>query len=71
MNDIRIVNESRRRFLQAGAGLTLAIYLPPVRAAMVEAGPGKTGTATPVMPASLEPNAFVRIGEDDTVTVIA
>ena len=67
MSAIKIVNESRRQFLKAGAGLTLAIYLPT--AAAVEAGPGKAGGVA-VGPVSFEPNAFVRIGEDNTVTVI-
>jgi isoquinoline 1-oxidoreductase subunit beta len=59
-----IANESRRRFLQAGAGLTLAIYLAPASAA------GKAAAkATPA--ASFEPNAFLRIGGDNTVTVIS
>jgi isoquinoline 1-oxidoreductase subunit beta len=69
MSKILIVNESRRRFLQAGAGLTLAIYLPPALAEMA-AGPGQAGGKV-VGAASFEPNAFVRIGRDDTVTVIA
>ena len=67
MSAIKIVNESRRQFLKAGAGLTLAIYLPVTAAA--EAGPGKAGGVA-VGPVSFEPNAFVRIGEDNTVTVI-
>ncbi len=69
MSDIEIVNESRRRFLQAGAGLTLAVYLRAGHAA-VESGPGKTVTTT-APAAVLEPNAFVRIAPDDSVTVIA
>jgi isoquinoline 1-oxidoreductase beta subunit len=64
MNDMRIENQSRRRFLQAGAGLTLAIYLPSVSAAA--SATSTAGKAT----ASFEPNAFVRIGTDNTVTVI-
>lgn len=64
--DARIENESRRRFLQAGAGLTLAVYLPAFAA---PAGPGQGGGAVPA-PTTLEPNAFVRIGSDDTVTVV-
>jgi isoquinoline 1-oxidoreductase beta subunit len=67
MSAIKIVNESRRQFLKAGAGLTLAIYLPVTAAA--EAGPGKAGGVA-VGPVLFEPNAFVRIGEDNTVTVI-
>lgn len=58
-----IQNESRRRFLQAGAGLTLAIYLAP-------AGAARKAVA-PVAAASFEPNAFLRIGGDNTVTVIS
>jgi isoquinoline 1-oxidoreductase beta subunit len=67
MSEIKIVNESRRRFLQAGAGLTLAIYLPSSHAAPVVAASGKATAAATLF----EPNAFVRIGEDNTVTVIA
>jgi len=73
MSTDRIVNVSRRRFLAAGiaagAGLTLGI-LPTAGAAMREAGPGRAGTA-PAEPGAFEPNAFLRIAPDDTVTVIA
>nr|WP_231646889.1 xanthine dehydrogenase family protein molybdopterin-binding subunit [Ralstonia syzygii] len=49
-------------------GLTLAIYLPRVGAA---AGPGvPAGAATPALQ-RFEPNAFVRIGADNVVTVIS
>lgn len=55
-------NTSRRNFLKlmagAGAGLTLAMQLPRVLAATKEKAAE-----------NLEPNAFVRIGEDNTVTV--
>lgn len=67
MNEIIIFNESRRAFLKAGAGLTLAFYLP---GAMAQAGPGKAGNKI-LWESGFEPNAFVRIGNDDTVTVIA
>jgi isoquinoline 1-oxidoreductase beta subunit len=68
-----IVNLSRRRFLRtglaAGAGLTLGVYLPAARAMHAEAGPGKAaGDLVPAAP--FEPNAFVRIGTDNQVTVI-
>ena len=63
MNDIRIENESRRRFLQAGLGLTLGIYLAP---RVVFAGVGEDPHAE-----AFEPNAFVRIDTDNTVTVIS
>ena len=49
-----ITNVSRRDFLKTGGALVLAVMLPPAR--------GQT--------AALEPDAFVRIGTDNTVTVI-
>ena len=62
MNDFRIENESRRAFLKMGAGLTLSLYLAPRLAfAASERAAGA---------AAFEPNAFVHIGTDDTVTVI-
>jgi isoquinoline 1-oxidoreductase beta subunit len=57
---IRIENESRRRFLHGAAGLTLAVYLPRARSADAGARAG-----------AFEPNAFVRIAADNTVTVIS
>ncbi len=63
-SEIRIENQSRRRFMQGAAGLTLAVYLP---AASAE----KTAGARPAAGATFEPNAFVRIGTDDSVTVFA
>lgn len=62
MTTTRIENESRRRFLQGAAGLTLAIYLPAATAA---AGAKAAGGA------AFEPNAFLRIAEDNSVTVIS
>lgn len=53
-----LVNMSRRAFLKGAGGLCLAVYLKPVLAA-AEAG------------RPFEPNAFVRIAPDDTVTIIA
>ncbi|KQV99630.1 xanthine dehydrogenase family protein molybdopterin-binding subunit [Rhizobacter sp. Root1221] len=58
---ITIINESRRHFLQGTGALTLAVYLP--RSAAAPAAPG-----TPVV---FEPNAFVRVAADDSVTVIS
>lgn len=78
-NAPRIENDSRRRFLQGGAGLTLALYLPGAlptaqaasTTAPTTAGPGiTTSAAAPTAPA-FEPNAFVRIGTDGVVTVIS
>src|SRR5512139_3946636 len=59
-----IENLSRRRFLQGSAGLTLGFCLPAL------AGPGKAGEGA-VGPIHFEPNAFLRIGTDNSVTVIS
>ena len=73
MNRDRIVNLSRRRFLAAGvaagAGLTLGL-LPKADAAMRESGPGFAGSA-PAQTGEFQPNAFLRIGRDNSVTVIS
>ncbi len=62
MNDIRIENESRREFIKSSAGLTLAIYfMPDLARAAMQVDP----------PPLFEPNAFVRIGADNIVTVIS
>lgn len=68
----RIENLSRRNFLKQGAGLTLGVVLPTMsgKALAAGAGPGIAG-AGPVAEDIFSPNAFVRIGTDDTVTVIA
>ncbi len=58
-----IENESRRRFLQGAAGLTLALYFPWTMARNPESGGAQA--------ASFEPNAFLRIGEDNSVTVVS
>jgi isoquinoline 1-oxidoreductase subunit beta len=63
MTTTRIENESRRRFLQGAAGLTLAIYLPAATAA--------TGGKKATNAINFEPNAFLRITEDNSVTVIS
>ena len=60
-----IINLSRREFCKSGAllggGLLLGIHLPsgPVAAQQ------QAGTVNPIVP-----NAFIRIGADDTVTII-
>ncbi|HEY6864374.1 MAG TPA: xanthine dehydrogenase family protein molybdopterin-binding subunit [Burkholderiales bacterium] len=66
MSDFEIVNLSRRDFLKAGAGLTLGVAAPGV---LAQAAPGMAG-GRPVAEGIFEPNAFVRIGADNTVTVI-
>ncbi|MRV70906.1 molybdopterin-dependent oxidoreductase [Duganella sp. FT92W] len=58
----RIENASRRNFLHSAAGLTLALYLPGAATAASTAA-----AATP----SFEPNAFLRIAPDGTVTVMS
>src|SRR6185503_16393258 len=63
MNTIR--NESRRDFLKAAGGLLLAVSLPET---LAQSGPGRTLGAFAAAP--FQPNAFVRIGTDNTVTVI-
>ncbi len=72
MNPDKIQNLSRRNFIKRGitlgAGLTLGLQLP-VRARGLPAGPGIAGGAERAA-VSFEPNAFVRIGTDDSVTVI-
>ncbi|GAB4062958.1 xanthine dehydrogenase family protein molybdopterin-binding subunit [Uliginosibacterium sediminicola] len=66
-NTPHIENDSRRRFLQGVAGLSLAVYLPTTQAAT---GPGLPPGAAEAA-ANFEPNAFVRIGTDNVVTVIS
>jgi isoquinoline 1-oxidoreductase beta subunit len=61
--------------MATGAGLTLGMILPGAGnsesppAVPAPAGPGKAGEAAAAAPRFV-PNAFVRIGEDDRVTVI-
>jgi len=62
MSITHIENQSRRRFLQGAAGLTLAIYMPALAAEIV----GQNALA-----AGFEPNAFLRITEDNSVIVIS
>jgi isoquinoline 1-oxidoreductase subunit beta len=74
MNDlgrgILIVNESRRRFLEGMGGLALSIY---AGAALAARGPAARGSADnkPGAAANFEPNAFVRIASDSTVTAVS
>ena len=68
-----IVNLSRRRFIAAGTatgvGLTLGL-LPLARAAMLELEPGIDDSLA-VEGGDFQPNAFLRIGRDNIVTVIS
>lgn len=63
-----IANLSRRKFLQGGAGLTLGFVLPAVAAPA--AGPGKAGAGLAAA-VTFEPNAFLKVSPDNTVTVIS
>jgi isoquinoline 1-oxidoreductase subunit beta len=53
---------TRRSVLQAGGALTIALWLPTSRQSFADV-PTKSGV--------LEPNAFVRIGTDNTVTILS
>ena len=74
MSETELINVSRRNFLKAGVvsgtGLTLGLYFNSSLASELTSGPGHstTETANQIL---LEPNAFVRIGTDNSVTVIA
>ncbi|MCE2681328.1 MAG: xanthine dehydrogenase family protein molybdopterin-binding subunit, partial [Burkholderiales bacterium] len=68
MSNNSISNVSRRDFLQGGLGLTLAFVLPELVSAAAD--PGKAGLANQTIPV-FEPNAFLRIGADSSVTVIS
>ena len=71
MNELGILNLSRRDFLKSSAGLTLGVLVPCTWAAGQAAGPGSAGTAGKyVASGAFVPNAFVRIGTDNTVTVL-
>jgi len=59
--DATLIHVNRREVLKAGAALTIAFWLPQ-RGAVAAEVPAA---------AALEPNAFVRIAADDTVTVIS
>jgi isoquinoline 1-oxidoreductase beta subunit len=61
-----ITNESRRDFLKASGALLLGVHLPE---ALAQSGPGRT-VIEDRAPAAFAPNAFVRIGADNTVTVV-
>jgi isoquinoline 1-oxidoreductase subunit beta len=70
MPDSSLPDLHRRRFLQtsAAAGFTLGFYLPRKAFAQV-AGPGQGG-ARAAPGGNWQPNAFVRVSGDNTVTVI-
>ncbi len=66
---------TRRDFLKtAAAGLVVGVYLPGLvrvgRGGIAEAAPTGAGVPLDATDALFEPNAFVRIAPDDTVTVL-
>ena len=65
MVNTTIENHSRRNFLQGSAGLTLGFCLP----SMALGATAKMGMES--ASAQFEPNAFLRIGADNSVTVIS
>jgi isoquinoline 1-oxidoreductase beta subunit len=64
MSEMIIENLGRRQFLQGSAGLTLGFCLPAIAAAAA-------GKSAVVAAGSFEPNAFLRIGIDNSVVVIS
>ncbi|WP_020558456.1 xanthine dehydrogenase family protein molybdopterin-binding subunit [Thiofilum flexile] len=71
-----IINLSRREWLKssavAGAGLTLGVYFNQALAEGAAATPAAApADAAPAAAAAFEPNAFVRIAPDNTVTIIS
>jgi isoquinoline 1-oxidoreductase subunit beta len=62
-----IRNVTRREFLKSAGGLVLAVSLPH---ALAQSGPGRTVLAGEPVAAAFAPNAFIRIGSDNTVTVV-
>ncbi|WP_436278214.1 molybdopterin cofactor-binding domain-containing protein, partial [Nevskia ramosa] len=63
-----LINVSRRSFLQGTGGLAIGVCLGPVACSSKDAGTAATVASN--IPA-FEPNAFIRIGADNSVTVIA
>ncbi len=76
MNSTHLTNPSRRQFIKSAAtaagGLTLGIYLGNVHAdePVEKAVPGDAGS-TELKHSTLQPNAFIRIDPDNTITVIS
>ena len=68
--EVQLVNDSRREFLKygitSGTGLTLSLYFPTLLADEL----ASDSNAASADSSELEPNAFVRISPDDSVTVI-
>ncbi len=65
---IREMNVSRRSILKGGAGLMIGFYLPRFAKAQSGAASVLKGDAPPAV---FAPNAFIRIGNDNIVTVLS
>jgi isoquinoline 1-oxidoreductase beta subunit len=65
---VQIENLSRRSFIRGAAGLTLGVCLP--LGALAQTAGTKTSNAA-AQTAVFEPNAFLRIGADNSITVIS
>jgi len=74
-DDSRACAEDRRRFLQRAGALTLGFYLAPAACLKANIAAAQSAAAASEAlesgPAVFAPNAFVRIGTDGSVTVIA
>jgi isoquinoline 1-oxidoreductase subunit beta len=67
----RLTNVSRRNFLKAGAALTIAVALPGCSKDTSSDAIATDGMTTIDDRLLFEPNAFVRIGADNSVTIVA
>jgi isoquinoline 1-oxidoreductase subunit beta len=64
-----VLQTSRRGFLKGSAGLALAVVAPGMAHAGTGAGPGIAGSS--MVDGDFSPNAFLRIGTDNSVTVVS
>lgn len=64
------VNLSRRQFVQGIGGLAIGVCIGPALSACGRQS-APAGTAAPATASEFAPNAFVRIGSDNVVTVVA
>ncbi|MEM1317369.1 MAG: molybdopterin cofactor-binding domain-containing protein, partial [Pseudomonadota bacterium] len=64
------LHANRRQFLTAAGGLTLGLFLPLNKRAAAQSGVAGVIQADEPVATTFEPNAFIRIATDDTVTVL-
>src|SRR5712691_8274307 len=62
---------SRRAMLKGTAGLVIGLYLPGGAASAQQSGAARAFRPDEGASAAFAPNAFVRVGTDDTVTVLS